>query len=97
MGLIFILFFTPHENRLHQYQMRDISNHGISRIFIDFFLPDFPTRPKKKNYLSIHIFYDLFKRIMCEYSVEIRYVILRNVHSQMEFPLRTIDPVLRFL
>jgi hypothetical protein len=49
------------------------------------------------NYLSIHIFYDFFKRIMCEYSVEIRYVILRNVHSQMEFPLRTINPVRRFL
>jgi len=34
-----------------------------------FFLPDFTNRPKTKNYLSIHIFYDFFKRIIHGYSV----------------------------
>lgn len=61
MGLIFILFFTAHENRLNQYQMRDLSNYGISRIFIVFFLPDFITRPKKMNYLLLLIFCDFFR------------------------------------
>jgi hypothetical protein len=38
-----------------------LSNHGISRIFIVFFLPDFTNRPKKTNYLLLLIFFDFFR------------------------------------
>lgn len=36
-----------------------LSNHGISRIFMTFFLPDFSNKPKKMNYLFLLIFFDL--------------------------------------